>query len=183
MKALLLPFALLGLLIAGCGPAEPPATESVETTIVAVLVTASEITKMPTVTPSATATSAIPVTFTPIPTASATPSPIPTATPTATETPIPSPTAEPLRPCDQRIPDDSLLPIVTQEFAMSRDFVPLDLVSLSDALPNRVTLGYPSEIRELVLQPLAEMVAAMESAGLKPFIISAYRSYAAQEIA
>ncbi len=183
MKALLLTFALLGLLIAGCGPAVPADAEIPVTPAVAPLAASVEFTPVPSATATSTVVPAIPATVTPIPTASATPSPIPTATPTATETPIPSPTAEPLRPCDQRIPDDGLLPIITQKFAMSRDFAPSDLVKLSDALPNRVTLGYPSEIREMVLPPLAEMIAAMESAGLKPFIISAYRSYAAQSIA
>jgi D-alanyl-D-alanine carboxypeptidase len=54
---------------------------------------------------------------------------------------------------------------------------------LTDYLPVDVTLGYPSEIREVALQPLLTMIADMKAAGLQPQVISGYRSYYAQSIA
>lgn len=183
MKEMLLPLALLGLFIAGCGPAATPTREHVEAATADVTASSTAPALTAAVSPTSTSMPFIPATITPVPTVSATPTPLPTFTPAATNTPPPTPTSEPLRPCDQRIPDDSLLPIVTQKFGLSRDFAPSDLVKLSEALPNRVTLGYPSEIRRVALQPLVEMIGAMEAAGLKPFIISGYRSYATQSIA
>ncbi len=107
------------------------------------------------------------------------PSPPPTATPTATATP----SATPIGPCRGRIPDDDLLVVVTLTYGLSADFVPDDLVPLANALPVQVTMGYPSEIREVALGPLVTMIEAMQAEGLQPHIISAYRSFAAQAIA
>lgn len=81
------------------------------------------------------------------------------------------------------MPDDDLLTLVTLEYGLGRDYVPNDLVPLSDSLPVTVTLGYPTEVREIILEALISMVEAMQVAGLEPTIISGYRSYSSQAIA
>ena len=108
--------------------------------------------------------------------------PKPTATPTATALPSPTPTATPIGPCEARLPSDDLFTIVTQTYGLSRDYAPQDLVLLTDYLPVDVTLGYPTEIRQVAIGPLVQMIADMQNSGLEPFIISGYRSYAAQAI-
>lgn len=123
------------------------------------------------------ATVAAPPTLTAVPIATATSTPPPTATATAT------PTATPIGPCSQRIPDDGLLTFVTLQYGLSRDFAPADLVPLTDYLPVEVTLGYPTEVRAVIVQPLVAMVEAMHAEGLRPFIVSGYRSYSTQAIA
>lgn len=121
------------------------------------------------------------------------PTPPPTLTPTATVTPVPEPTATPTPTpsatpdrtiaCSQRIPDDGLLTVVTLTYGLSRDYVPRGLVPLDGYLPKEVTLGYPTELRRIVINPLVAMITDMQAAGLKPFVISGYRSYSAQAIA
>lgn len=111
-----------------------------------------------------------------------TPEPTATATPTPTETPSPTPTATPIGPCQNRMPNDALFTIVTQTYGLSRDYAPQDLVLLTDYLPVEVTLGYPTELRQIALGPLMQMIADMQNAGLQPWILSGYRSYAAQAI-
>ncbi len=123
----------------------------------------------------------------PIPTATQLPDP-PTTTPSPTlqptETPPPTATATPIGLCSDRIPaDDDLLTLVTHQYGLGRDYQPADLVALVDYLPVHITLGYPTEIRAIVIEPLVNMINDMEAAGLRPFIISGYRSYAAQAIA
>lgn len=108
--------------------------------------------------------------------------PAPTATATSTSTPSPTPTATPIGPCDERMPQDDLFTIVTQTYGLSRDYAPQDLVLLTDYLPVDVTLGYPSELRQIAVGPLIQMIADMQNAGLQPWILSGYRSYAAQAI-
>lgn len=121
-----------------------------------------------------------PSTVTPIPTTT----PSPTVVPTETPLPTPTWTSTPIGLCNDRVPsDENLLTLVTHEYGLSRDYTPGDLVPLADYFPVHITLGYPSEIRSIAIQPLVEMIAAMEATGLKPFIISGYRSYAAQAIA
>lgn len=85
--------------------------------------------------------------------------------------------------CDQRIPDDSLNTIVTLNFGLSRDYAPADLVDLNDYLPQRVTKGYPTQLRQVAVEPLAQMIADMETAGLHPLVLSGYRSYSTQALA
>jgi len=80
------------------------------------------------------------------------------------------------------MPNDDLFTIVTQTYGLSRDYAPQDLVLLTDYLPVEVTLGYPTELRQVALDPLMQMIAAMQDAGLQPWILSGYRSYAAQAI-
>jgi len=75
------------------------------------------------------------------------------------------------------------LTIITLEYGLSRDYAPSDLVSLSDYLPVEVTLGYPTEVREIIVDSLVQMIRDMQADGLAPFIISGYRSYAQQNIA
>jgi zinc D-Ala-D-Ala carboxypeptidase len=111
-----------------------------------------------------------------------TPAPTATPTPLPTETPSPTPTATPIGPCANRLPSDDLLTIVTQTYGLSREYAPQDLVLLTEYLPIDVTLGYPTQLRQVALAPLVQMIADMQSAGLKPFIISGYRSYASQAI-
>jgi D-alanyl-D-alanine carboxypeptidase len=113
-----------------------------------------------------------------VPTYTPTPSPAPTATPTATFT------ATPVGPCANRlIAEDDLWAIITQSHGLSRDYTPPNLVSLNDYLGNEVTLGYPIEVREIMVAPLVEMIADMQTVGLQPQVLSGYRSYSAQAIA
>jgi LAS superfamily LD-carboxypeptidase LdcB len=105
----------------------------------------------------------------------------PTAIPTASITPSPTPNRA--ISCSQRIPDNGFLTIVTLTYGLSRDYEPAGLVDLSAYLSNDVTLGYPTQLRRLVINPLVDMIADMQAAGLKPVIISGYRSYSAQAIA
>lgn len=121
----------------------------------------------------------------PTPTAvpTSTPRPTPTATVTPSPTPTPSVTPTPVA-CDRRLPaGDELLTLVTRDFGLGRDFVPDDLVPLADYFPNSVTLGYPTEVRAVIIEPLQEIVGAMHAADLAPHIISGFRSYSAQALA
>lgn len=137
--------------------------------------------------PTTPATLPPPATATAIPTATATathtPTATPTATATATQTPTATPTATPVGPCSQRVPADSLLTLVTLTYSLSRDYAPQDLVLLTDHLPVEVTLGYPTELRQVALEPLQQMMQAMLDEGLQPRILSGYRSFSAQSIA
>lgn len=118
-----------------------------------------------------------PPTVTPRPTITASP----TAKATATDTPTPS--ATPKGSCETRKPGGDLLALVTLDYGLSRDYVPPDLVNLSDYFPTAVTLGYPTRARRIVVEPLVRMIGDMQSEALNPQIISGYRSYSAQAIA
>ena len=111
-----------------------------------------------------------------------TPLPAPTATVAPTATPSPTPTATPIGPCTGRLPGDNLFTIVTQTYGLSRNYAPQDLILLTDYLPVEVTLGYPTELRQVALAPLQQMISVMQAVGLQPRILSGYRSYAAQAI-
>lgn len=138
---------------------------------------------MPTTT--ATATSSAPTRRPPTPTAVPTSSPGPTETATTTPAPTPTPSATPTPvPCAERLPArEEQLTLVTRDYGLSRDYVPDDLVPLADYFPNSVTLGYPTEVRAVIIEPLQEIVGAMLKADLKPQIISGFRSYSAQALA
>ncbi|MCP4360545.1 MAG: M15 family metallopeptidase [Chloroflexi bacterium] len=116
-----------------------------------------------------------------------TPTPFPTTTftptPAATNTPTATPTATPIGPCDGRKPYNDLLAVVTKTYGLSRNFAPSDLVPLADYFSNNVTLGYPTEVRAIIVEPLVMLIADMEAVGLRPQILSGYRSYSAQSIA
>ena len=129
--------------------------------------------------PTATAPAAptTPPTAPPPTTAPASPTPI------ATATTVPTPTPDRTVLCSQRLPDNGLLTVVTLTYGLSRDFQPAGLVGLSGYLPNDVTLGYPTELRRIVVNPLVNMIAAMQAEGMQPVVISGYRSYSAQAIA
>ncbi len=149
------------------------------TAVVAIIPTEVEI-ETSTPTPTATATP-IPATPTPPP-PPATPTAVPTATATPTSTPIPSPTAVPS--CTQRnVSPDDLHAVVTFQYGLGRDFEPPDLVSINDHFPPAVTKGYPNQIRTIALEPLQQVIADMQAAGLQPQIISGYRSFYSQNIA
>lgn len=171
--------ALLSFLwiLVGC---QPTAVESVvNSTPIATF------TRLPTIEDTPSVTSIIipteadlpPATITPLPTSTTNPNP----TETATTTPSPTPTA--IGPCSDRQPGDDLLTLVTLEYGLSRNYIPGDLIEISSRFPVTVTLGYPNQVRRVILEPLSQMVEDMIDAGLQPQIISGYRSYSAQAIA
>lgn len=81
------------------------------------------------------------------------------------------------------MPPDGLLVLVTLDYGLSRAYVPTGLVELSDYLPLSVTMGYPTELRSIAAEPLAQMIDEMLAEGLQPTIISGYRSYSTQALA
>jgi D-alanyl-D-alanine carboxypeptidase len=129
--------------------------------------------------PIPTSTLRLPAASTASPEATITLSPTPKPSPLPTQTPTPTP----IGPCSMRMPQDDLLAAVTLTYGLSRDYAPEDLVPLADELPMHVTMGYPSQIREVAFRPLVQMISDMQEEGLHPQILSAYRSYAAQAIA
>lgn len=165
-------------LAAGCRPtpkpvaALPALTPTGSATPAAPMATASHTPR-----PVPTETAISPPTLTPIPTATATPTHTPSPTPTATAT------ATPIGPCAARNPGDDLFALVTHDYGLSRDFAPNDLVPLAEFFSIDVTLGYPTELRQVVIAPLVRMVQDMQAAGLHPQILSGYRSYTSQAVA
>jgi len=125
----------------------------------------------------------LPPSPTPQPTVADTPQPTLTPSPTLRPTLTPSPTPNRDILCSQRVPGNGLLDVVTLTYGLSRDYEPAGLVDLDGYLPKEVTLGYPTQLRRLAINPLVEMIADMQEIGLNPVIISGYRSYAAQAIA
>ncbi len=162
------------LMIAGCqGATAVSMAEVQEGAATAVSTATHQPTSQPTLLPTSQPTHQ--------PTSQPTIPPPPTSTPLPTVTPSPTATAVPA--CDQRLPDDSLFTIVTLIYGLSRDYEPADLVDLNEHLPQRVTQGYPTQLRQVAVQPLVLMIADMEAAGLHPQVLSGYRSYSAQAIA
>ena len=106
-----------------------------------------------------------------------------TARPTNTATSTPTKTATPSGPCRLRIPDDGLLTLLTKTYGISGDFEPADIIAINDYLPYRITLGAPSRLREVAIEPLVELVNEMEAAGLRPQIVSGYRDFYEQTLA
>ena len=104
-------------------------------------------------------------------------------TPIATATVVPTPTPDRNVLCSQRMTDNGLLTVVTLTYGLSRDYEPAGLVGLAGYLSRAVTLGYPTELRRVAVNPLVNMIEAMQAAGLQPVVISGYRSYSAQAIA
>lgn len=72
---------------------------------------------------------------------------------------------------------------MTQTYGLSKAYEPSDLVPLANFFPVGVTNGYPTELRAVVIEPLQQMISDMESIGLRPNIISGYRSFAQQHAA
>lgn len=81
------------------------------------------------------------------------------------------------------MPADDLLTIVTRDYGLSRYYEPQDLVPLSDYFPVTITLGFPNDVRQVIIEPLKAIVGDMYAAGLAPTLISGYRSYYSQGIA
>lgn len=79
--------------------------------------------------------------------------------------------------------DADLLTMVTLDYGISRNYRPADIVPLSNYFGADVTLGYPSEIRQVIADPLVQLITDMQTAGLKPQIISGFRDYYAQSLA
>lgn len=96
--------------------------------------------------------------------------------PVETEVPTPLP---PIK-CDARMPGPDLFTVISKEYGISKAYAPDDLVPLDEHLPYSVTVGYPNEVREAIMKPLVEMINDMLDEGLQPWILSGYRSYAAQ---
>ncbi|HZD10607.1 MAG TPA: M15 family metallopeptidase [Candidatus Binatia bacterium] len=73
--------------------------------------------------------------------------------------------------------------LVSRDFGLSRDYEPQDLVPISDYFGVGVTLGYPTYVREAIIEPLQKIIETMQVAGYSPQIVSGYRSYSAQTLA
>lgn len=162
---------------AGCAPA---AASNPVVAIAEITTTAQPTTRPPVVVTGLPPTTTAEATAQAAPTISPTPLP-PTAIPTATITPSPTPDRNVL--CSRRVPDNGLLTMITLTYGLSRDYEPAGLVDLSGYLPREVTLGYPTQLRRVVINPLVDMITDMQAVGLKPVIISGYRSFSAQAIA
>jgi D-alanyl-D-alanine carboxypeptidase len=174
---------LFGLLL-GCRPSLPsPLDTQIAPSPTA---TAAVLDKLPVaITPTLSIAQAKlpPATPTALPTSIHTPTPVATATATPTNTATPTPTATPIGPCSERILSGGLLDIITLEYGLSRRYAPSQLVPLAGRLSNDVTLGYPTLVRDIILEPLVQMINDMQAAALQPMIISGYRSYSAQSMA
>jgi LAS superfamily LD-carboxypeptidase LdcB len=107
-------------------------------------------------------------------------------TPTATFTPTPLPaatlTAIYIQNCSlyTQVPAD-LLTYVDRNVSVPRDFVPDDLEVVPLAQQN--TAFRPIPLRQVVHQPLLDLLDAMNQAGLSPWVMSGYRSYSEQQLA
>lgn len=172
MKKSLLFLVWCGLLFIGCQQGEAETAVSATPVLQAAALPPS--TNIP---PTVTNTALPPNTPTALPTIT------PTATPNATHTPTATPTATPIGPCSQRHPTEDLLANITKTYGMSRDYIPNDLISLNDHFENDVTLGYPIEIRAIMLEPLTQLITDMQAVGLQPQVLSGYRSFSTQSIA
>ena len=125
------------------------------------------------------------------PTITATPTRTPTATiePTATYWPtvtrqlLSNSESAGLAFCQNRSVSTELLTVVTQQFSLPESYVPPDLVSLSDYFDNSITLDQTLYVRQVVIDSLQRLIEEMHTAGLRPSIISAYRSFDEQALA
>jgi zinc D-Ala-D-Ala carboxypeptidase len=132
---------------------------------------------------------ALPSTLTITALPSSTDTPTATSTLVPTETMVPSPTLFLLPTFDTLIvscsarrpaPDD-LWTVVTAAFGLDPHYIPPDLVRLGNYLPGSVTLP-DMQLRQGAAQALAKLVKAMRAEGLRPTVLSAYRSYADQVV-
>ncbi|MEM7332822.1 MAG: D-alanyl-D-alanine carboxypeptidase family protein [Chloroflexota bacterium] len=198
---------LFFLFLLACRPAQPPALPTdlpqISLDVEAIPTVTSTISPSPTVPLVSTETSTAErptqtVTLTPVPDSTPTLAATDTAAPptptvTLTQTAVPptptvivaiTPTASstPSISCDERFPEDGLA-LITKVYGISEEFEPDDLVSLNEYLPYQNTLGIPMQIREIALEPLLDMVADMEEAGLFAQVVSVYRSAYEQALA
>jgi D-alanyl-D-alanine carboxypeptidase len=110
--------------------------------------------------------------------------PTPAVWPTVTTQVLSDEIAAGLHPCAARIVrDDDLLLFVSQQFSLPESYVPSDLVFVRDYFGESVTLGLGNQVRLSIIEPLRQMIEAMHAAGLKPSILSGYRSYGEQYLA
>ena len=133
--------------------------------------------------PTATTTSTPAWTATATLTPTATVEPTATFWPTVTRQVLPESVSAGLPPCQTRIVDTELLAVVTQQFSLPETYAPPDLVPLSDYFDDSITLGQDLYARQVIIEPLQRIIEAMHGAGLRPSIISAYRSYGEQSLA
>jgi D-alanyl-D-alanine carboxypeptidase len=88
------------------------------------------------------------------------------------------PTAGPIVACAERKPAaDDLYVVVTDGFGLSAKYIPPDLVRLDKYLPYSVVYAETVKVRQIAVDGLVKMIKAMQAAGLKPIVRSAYRSY------
>ncbi len=100
-----------------------------------------------------------------------------------TRFPLP-PSNNPIVPCGQRKPAaDDLLTVVSAAFGISADYAPRDLVRLDKYLAATVVYGDQLRVRFLIVDPLVKMIKAMQAQGLRPRVLSGYRSYTSQAAA
>lgn len=101
--------------------------------------------------------------------------------PTPTNLPgVPTPTlASAGTACADRLPGDELLVTITKQYPVSQWYAPEDLVPLSASLPPGTVWGELS-LRRAAAESLTLLVQEMIAAGLRPQILSAYRSYSEQ---
>lgn len=116
--------------------------------------------------------------------------PPPPAAPTQGPTPTVKPeafveaTSAALVPCADRVPQiDDLLTIVTRQYEISPNYVPRDLVALTDYIDPGLIFTENNQVRAVIIEPLLQMMTDMQAAGLRPTILSAYRSYEKQQVA
>lgn len=157
---------LLGLLLfsAGCQSAplpEPPAAAAAD---------------LDTDTPPPTLTATLPPSATP----SATPEPAPTAT--RTPAPTATPTVRDLCRIHAAIDNPYLLQ-VSRAVALPRTYEPTDLVEVTLDPANRYFYTQVVRLREPVVAPLLAIIAELNLLGLRPIVISGYRSYTEQVLA
>ena len=134
--------------------------------------------------PILTATEPTP-TVTPLPETTPTPAVEPTATywPTVTRQLLSAAESANLVPCTNRSVTDDLLIFVSQQYSLPQFYVPTDLALLTDYFDSSVVLDQELYVRQVVIDPLQRMMAEMNDVGLRPSIISAYRSYGEQSLA
>ncbi len=84
--------------------------------------------------------------------------------------------------CASSSAEADLLTPVDKNHGLERDYVPADLVELELNFRNSY-YGLPTSVRRPVVEPLLSMLEAMNAAGLRPKVISAYRSYGEQAVA
>lgn len=109
----------------------------------------------------------------------------PTATywPTVTRQVLSAAESAGLASCQNRTVPPDFLVFATQQFTLPESYIPPNLVSTTDYFDSTVTLDDPQFIRQTILEPLQRMIAEMHALGLRPTIISAYRSFQEQALA
>ncbi len=133
-------------------------------------------------TPGLPTVAVLQATDTPAPRPTSAPTATPSPTSTATASPAPTPTAVDPDSCAAYSPaSPDLLTHVDRNTSLRRDYEPADLAIVPLDPGN---LAYrPIPLREKVHQPLLDMLAAANQAGLRVWVMSGYRSYGDQQLA